>query len=392
MTSHEARVDGVLVVGGGYAGVHAAQAAAQGGANVTVVDPTGDYDFVPRLAAVAGGTAPVDDAQAPLAELVDEVRLGSAVGIADGSVLLDDGVRLAADAVIITAGAVPTTPPIDGIDLAWPLRTSADAFALRHVIDDAESLVVVGGGATGVQLAGAAADRPSELTVHLVESDETLLAQMGGLGAHARRILEDRGVIVHVGTAVERIDESGVDLDSGERLDGAVAWAAGFTARADDLGVETHDDGRILVDEDLRIVGMQRTFAAGDIAMHVDADGSPLPASAQIAVQAGRHAGENARRLVNGEELKPGRFGHRGWVLDLGGWRGVAQVGPLAIESSPLDRLAPLLHFAIDLKHLGEIGGLAAIAAFRPGAPRTMARRDPDEALDVLDTASTNRR
>lgn len=370
-------VAGVLIVGGGYAGVHAAHAARRHGATVTVLDPTGDYDFVPRLAAVAGGTSRPGDARAPLTGLVDAVLTGTATAVGDGRIQLDDGSAVTADAIVVTAGATPAMPPIDGIEHARPLRTSSDAFELRAAIDAAESLVVVGGGATGAQLAGAAADRHRNLSVYVIESEPTLLPGMGGgLGDHARRILEARGVDVRLEATVARIDQDGVELESGERIDGLVAWAAGFSARADDLGVDVHDDGRILVDDQLRIMGMERTFAAGDVALHLDSDRQPLAMSAQTAVQAGSQAGANAARLLAGSELEPSRISHRGWVLDLGGSRGVAQIGPLTISSSPFDRLAPLLHTAVDLKHLSEIGGIGAIRSYRPGAHQPASVRD----------------
>jgi NADH dehydrogenase FAD-containing subunit len=132
---------------------------------------------------------------------------------------------------------------------------------------------------------------------------------------------------------------------------------------------------------------MERTFAAGDVAAHRDGDGGELSMSAQIAVQAGRQAGANAARLVDGAPLEAVRLSHRGWVLDLGAGHGVAQLGPLSLGAAPFDRLAPLLHTAIDLKHLQEIGGLAAMLAFRPGAPRRVASDDPADVLDQLDVA-----
>ncbi|MEM1333021.1 MAG: FAD-dependent oxidoreductase [Actinomycetota bacterium] len=360
-------IEGVLVVGGGYAGVHAAQAASRAGASVAVLDPTGTYDFVPRLAAVAGGTAPASDASIPLQELVDRVELGSAVRVADGVVETDDGVVYRADAVIVTAGAVSIIPDVPGIERALPLRTAADALALREAIADASSVVVVGGGATGAQLAGAVAAR-HDASVTMVEAGPSLLAGMGDLGGHAATVLRDAGVEVLLETSVERLDDTGVVVDSGEQIDGLVVWAAGYDARADSLGIDVHDDGRILLDDHLRVAGFERTFAAGDIALHLDADGRPLPMSAQVAVQAGTQAGQNAARSLAGEPLRSSSLAQRGWVLDLGGWRGVAEIGPISISMAPIDRIAPLLHAAIDVKHLFEIGGLRAIAAHWPGA------------------------
>lgn len=367
-------LDGVLVVGGGYAGVHAAVAAGGGDVPVTVLDPVGTCDFVTRLAAVAGGTAPLRDAAAPLDALVGDVRIGCVASVADGAVELDDGTRLTADAVVVTAGAVPLTPDIPGLERALTLRSSADALDIRSSLDSTERLVVVGGGATGVQLAGAAAAANPTLGVTLVEMTDRLLASMDPpIGRNAARLLEERGVELLLEREVAEVDAAGVVLDDGHRVDGVVVWAAGFDARADELGLDVHEDGRILVTDELLVAGCERTFAAGDVARHLDGDGAPLPMAAQVAVQAGEHAGRNAARLVRGEPLRPAKLTHRGWVLDLGGGRGLAQVGPVHLAGPVLDRIPPLLHLFIDLKNLADVGGLRAVATHRPGAGGSLA-------------------
>lgn len=353
--------DGVLVVGGGYAGLHAVRAAERHGVPVTIVDRSGRHDFVTRLAAVAGGTAAAEDAARPLGEFVDEVVTGRVIAVDDGAVELDDGRRITADAVVVTVGAEPSRPPIDGIEHAAPLRTATDALRLRRRIEQTGSVVIVGGGASGVQLAGAVAHAHPEVDVHLVEATPSLLAGLGpGLGAGAERILTGRGVHLHLGHPVEHITPDGVELDD-RRIDGFVVWAGGFRADAAALGVPTTSDGRISVGPDLRIAGMGRTFAAGDVAGHLGGDGRLLPMSAQIAVRAGTAAGRNAARLVLGDEPERVALRQLGWVLDLGGRRGLAQLGPIPLAGPVADLIPPLLHDAIDLKNLVDIGGLAAL-------------------------------
>ena len=359
-------IDGVLIVGGGYAGVHAAAAVRRAGHPVTMLDPTGRHTFVTRLAAVAGGTAPPEDAAAPLAEFGADVIVGSMVNATDGTVTLDDGRTLVADAVVITAGAVPISPPIDGLDHSFALRTEADALALRDAIANTDALVVIGGGATGVQLAGAAAHTWPELTITLVDGADALLGGMGAATSRdAARILRQRGVELVLGEQVDSIDASGVHVD-GRDIAGLAVWAAGFSARADHFDIPCDEAGRILTDDDLRVSGWTRTFAAGDIALHLDGGGDELPMSAQIAVQAGDTAGANAARLIDGDEPKSAQLSHRGWVLDLGGRRGLAEVGPFTLTAPGLDLVPPLLHWAIDLKHLIETRGVAGLAD-RPG-------------------------
>ncbi|MEP1126386.1 MAG: FAD-dependent oxidoreductase [Ilumatobacter sp.] len=363
----ERAVDGVLIVGGGYAGVHTARSVRRAGRRSSIVDPSGRHDFVTRLAAVAGGTAPMTDSSAGLEEFADDVILGSVTAVRDGEVDLDDGTTLTADAIVVTAGAVPLKPPIPGIEHARPLRTEDDALNLRSAIEDHDAIVIVGGGATGVQLAGAIGAAHPAKTVTVVDGSDRLLVGMGdATGRDAERILRDRRVRLRLGDDVDEILPDGVSV-AGEELVGLPIWAAGFTARADEFGLPTDDDGRVVVDRYLRVDGWTKTFAAGDIARHVTADGTELAMSAQIAVQAGEVAGRNAVRLLRGDRLDEARLAHRGWVLDLGGHRGLAEIGPVTLTAPFFDLLAPALHWAIDMKHLVETRGLAGLTD-RPGA------------------------
>ena len=370
-------VEGVLVVGGGYAGLHAATAVRRSGVPVTVVDRTGRHDFVTRLAAVAGGTAPVEDASRPLRSFVDSVVVGSVVEIADGSITIADGRTITADAVVVTAGSAPSRPPVDGIEFAHDLRSAEDAVALRRSVTSASSMVIVGGGATGIQLAGAAAVAHPSLTIHLVEATSRLLAGMpGAFSSGARRILEGRDVQFHLGSTVERITRRGAVVD-GTLLEGLVVWAGGFSALAQPYGLPTSEDGRILVDETLCVLGSERTFAAGDIAAHCNSAGDPLPMSAQIAVSAGTGAGYNAVRAMRGEPVGAVDLRQVGWVLDLGGRRGLAQIGPFNLTSWGADLIPPLLHDAIDLKDLVEVGGVHALQYASASARSLLACRLP---------------
>ncbi len=352
---------GVLIIGGGYAGLHAAAAVRQAGVPVTLVDRTGRHDFVTRLAAVAGGTAPVEDASQPLRSFVNHVIVGSVVEISDRSVTIADGRTMTADALVVTAGSAPSRPPVDGIEFAHDLRSAEDAVALRTSIAHASSVVIVGGGATGVQLAGAVAIAHPLMAIHLVEQSSRLLGGMPeAFGSGASRVLASRGVQIHLGSNVQQVTEHGAVVD-GTLLEGLVVWAGGFSAGAQRYSMPTAEDGRILVDANLRVDGSEHTFAAGDIAAHYDANGDPLPMSAQIAVRAGTAAGRNAVRAIESEPLEPVDLRQVGWVLDLGGRRGLAQVGPINLTLTVADLIPPFLHDAIDLKGLVEVGGVRAL-------------------------------
>jgi NADH:ubiquinone reductase (H+-translocating) len=232
----------------------------------------------------------------------------------------------------------------------------------------ASQLVVVGGGATGVQLAAEVAAANPELPVRLVEASGRMLpAEPKVLGRSMRRLLDDAGVELHLGVPVAAIDGQGADLADGQRLDGLVVWAGGWEADASSLfpGAETAD-GRVVVGRDLTVPGYDRVLAAGDIAAHQDLLGRPLAMSAQIAVQAGAAAGASAVALAHGERPKWARLFELGRVVDLG-HRGVGRIGPIPLGWGPTARLVPLMHLAIDLRHLAQLGGPLAALAHAPG-------------------------
>ncbi|MEM9042436.1 MAG: FAD-dependent oxidoreductase [Actinomycetota bacterium] len=350
----------IVVVGGGYAGVHADREIRRRRAHSVVVDTTGDHDFVTRLAAVAGGTAPVDDASVPLADLGAEVVVGTVTDVADDAVTLADGSTVEAAAVIVTTGASPARPPIDGIDSAAVLRTAQDALALRVDLADRDQVVVIGAGATGVQLAAALSAARSDVAVTIVEAGERLLPAMSPrISSNAARILRSRGVELVLSTSVDSIDDEGVDAGR-SRLSGRPVWAGGDRPRGT-FGLPGDDDGAIRVGSDLAVAERSAVFAAGDVVRHVDAAGTPLPPSAQVATQAGAVAGANAARLVSGRPTRPADLAHQGWVLDLGGRRGVADLVGIPLADPIADLIPPFLHTAIDTKHLLEVGGIEQV-------------------------------
>jgi NADH:ubiquinone reductase (H+-translocating) len=366
------RLPRIVVIGGGYAGSHAAVAARRAGGQVTIVDQDGLHGFLPRLAGVAAGRLRAGDARTPLGELLGvQVRQGSAVRLdVDGRrVELADGADMAYDGLVVTVGSRTAGSPVPGADEhAWALHTPDDALALRVGLRGAPRLVVVGGGATGVQLAAEVATAHPDMSVRLVEAGARLLpAEPRILGSSMRRLLDDVGVEVHLGVHVSAIDAEGVDLADGQRLDGLVVWAGGWEADAGALlpGAETHD-GRVVVGRDLTVPGYDRVLAAGDIAAHRDVLGRSLPMSAQIAVQAGAAAGAAAVAVAEGSRPRRARLLELGRVVDLGE-RGVGRLGPVPLGWGPTARLVPFLHLAIDLRHLAQLGGPLAALAHAPG-------------------------
>lgn len=365
----------VVIIGAGYAGSHAAVAASrEDDVEVVVVDHDGRHGFLPRMAGVAAGRLRVSDAHAPLLELVDadvSVVHGRAVRIDDdaGTVTLDDATVLRADAVVVTTGSGSPAGSVEGSERhAATLHTPGDALALRRRLARTDRLVIVGAGATGVQLAAEVAAARPGIEVHLLEvAGRVLPAEPRRLGEDAARALRRVGVHLHLGTEVARVDRRGVRLGDGRRVDGTVVWAGGWRADATALlPGAPNQDGRVIVTSDLRVSGLRRILAAGDIAAHRDVLGRLLPMSAQIASQAGATAGRNAAALATGHPTRPARLLELGRLIDLGD-RGVGRLGPLPIGWGPTDRLVPLFHLAVDLRHLWQLGGVTVALAHTPG-------------------------
>ncbi len=362
--------------------MHAASALASPAITVTIAEPSGHHPFLTRLAAVAGGTQPRSDAAAALSDLLPTagIERAAVVGVHEAEdtvrVELADGRSIDADAVIVASGAEAMRPAIRGFDHALTLRSPADAFEIGDQLESTDHLIVVGGGATGCQLAGAAAHHRPELRVTIIEATGRLLGGFPpALGHRTATILDQRSVAVRLDSRVAEITGDGVLLEATfggaepRSLAGTVVFAGGFEAQGSNFG-ETRD-GRLVIDAAGRLAGCGRVFAAGDIAAHTDRRGALRPMSAQIAAQAGRGVGRNVRRFLAGADPEPFGLTDLGWVVDLGGGRGVAEVLGVPLADPFTDRLVPLLHTAIDYRNLWQIGGFTAMRRFGPGLATT---------------------
>jgi NADH dehydrogenase len=248
-----------------------------------------------------------------------------------------------------------TTLPLKDLDDAVTLRSnfllSFEQAALEADLAERRRLmtvVVVGGGPTGVELAGAIAelrrhvlprdfpslDLENESRVVLVEATDALLPGFPpSLQRSAARQLESLGVDVLLGSPVESSDARGVSLKSGTRLDAATAvWVAGVRASplGQLLGVEPGRNGRIPVTPALQHPSRPDVFVVGDQA-EVQQDGRPLPMMAPVAIQQGRAAAANIERLQRGEPPLPFRYRDRGVMATIGRQRAVAYVKPLRL-------------------------------------------------------------
>jgi NADH:ubiquinone reductase (H+-translocating) len=356
----------VVVVGAGFGGLNAAKRLEQEAVDVTVIDQHNYHQFQPLLYQVAtAGLNAADVAYAVRGLFRRQKRVffkkATVVGVDwDGrDVLLEHGHTVPFDYLVIAAGSSTNYFGIPGAEeFAFPLYGLEDAITLRNhllglfeaadavpgLVDDGIlNFVVVGGGPTGVEVAGALAELVTmvleqdfhDLDVHrsriiLVEQAPELLGAFGPRSRrYARRELEAKGVEVRTGVAVRSLTAEQVELDTGEVLPTrCLVWAAGVRANplADELGMPTGRGGRVRVEPDLSLPGQPNAFLIGDMADMATADGRPLPQLAQVAMQGGRHVSEQILRTIDRRPRVPFRYLDKGAMATIGRRAAVAEL------------------------------------------------------------------
>lgn len=383
----------VVIVGGGFVGLNAARGLAGANCDVTLVDRRNHHLFQPLLYQVAtGGLSPADIA-APLRGVLSRaanVRVVQAlvrdVDVTARQVVLDDG-RLDYDTLIVATGAHHDYFGNDGWSAYAPgLKTVDDATAIRNrllgafecaeraVGDDERrallSFVIVGGGATGVELAGAVAELarhtlrrdfrsfdPSRARVLLVEAGERLLpGYPERLSERAAAALRRLGVEVTLDTKVTGVDADGATLNAAggdRRVEAAtVLWAAGV--RADALGralaratgLSTDRSGRLPVGDDLALDGHPEIFVAGDLARCAPGGNEPLPGIAAVAQQQGRYLARTIRARLAGRTPPPFRYRDRGQLAVIGRASAVADLPGIRLSGYPAWLVWVFVHIA----------------------------------------------
>ena len=356
----------VVIVGGGFAGVSAARQLANRPVRVTIVDRHNFHTFLPLLYQVAtAGLEPADVAY-PIRTIfghADNIRFrhGTVADLdrARHRVVLDDGSELAYDHVIVTTGATASYFDIPGAARhALPLYSLADARRLRNrlllALEEADvaaerssvalNFVVVGGGPTGVETAGAQSELigivirrdglhldPSSVRVVLVDLAPRLLTAFPESAArYAKRELESMGVEVEFGRSVVEVGPRSIRFADGESwAAAAVVWAAGVTAAgtlAGRLEGPRGPGGRAVVGGDLRVEGDEGVWAAGDAAAIPDGSGGYLPQLAPVAIQSGRHAARQVLAVLEGRASEPLRYRDKGIMATIGRRAAVAKL------------------------------------------------------------------
>jgi len=364
----------IVIIGCGFGGLFAAQALKRAPVDVIVIDRTNHHLFQPLLYQVATAGLAAPAIAAPIRYVLARqknttVLMADVVGIDKHArtVQLDDGQRFAYDHLIVASGATHSYFGHPEWQAHAPgLKTLEDAFDIRRrvlvafeqaerVRDDAArrawlTFVVIGAGATGVEMAGMLAEiarhtlsgefrrfESRNARVILLEGGPRVLpAFPDDLSERARRQLEKLGVTVWLDSRVTAIDERGVEI-GGTRIDArTVIWAAGVAAsplgRA--LDVPLDRAGRVIVNPDLSIHEHPEVFVIGDLAA-VTIDGKEVPGVSPAAKQMGRHAAENIMRRLRGEATRPFRYRDYGTLATIGRKAAVAMLGPLKLSGYP---------------------------------------------------------
>jgi NADH dehydrogenase len=365
----------VVIVGGGFAGLNAAKRLARRPVELTVIDRENYHLFQPLLYQVATGALSPGDIAQPIRHVLGgrpnvrviqgEVR---SVDLSGRLVELTDGTAVEYDRLVLATGARHGYFGHGEWESYAPgLKTIDDALEVRRRIltafEEAErtsdparrerllTFVVVGGGPTGVELAGAIAEiarhtlaqefrsiDTRQTRVVLCEGGPVLLsAYPPRLSAYAERALRRMGVEVLTNARVVDVGPDGVKLEHGTISSGTVLWAAGADASplGRTLGVPVNASGRVPVEPDLSLAGHPEVSVIGDLAFVADANGRPLTAVAPVAIQQGRAVAENIWRSILGRPPRAFRYRDRGVTATIGRAAAVGRIGPFHIVGSP---------------------------------------------------------
>jgi NADH dehydrogenase len=367
----------VVIVGAGFGGLAVARGLAKLPVEVTLLERQNYTTFQPLLYQVATAGLNAADVAHPVRGLFHRqrnlhVRRGDVTGIDwDARVVcLADQRVVAFDHLVLAVGSVAAYFGVPGAaEHATPLYTLGDAVQVRnHVIERFEAadadpalidkgelnFVVVGGGPTGVEMAGALAelfsvvfrrDYPTisvgRARVVLVEARDTLLAPFSARSQRAALdTLRARQVEVRLDEIVDEVTPDFVRFASGEVLPTrTVVWAAGVRAHplAEALGLPTTATGRVAVGPDLQVDGREGVWAVGDVAAPLDHRGNgPLPQLAPVAMQSGAHVARQIGRLLEGKSTQPFRFRDKGTMATIGRRSAVAELpGRIRLRGTP---------------------------------------------------------
>jgi NADH dehydrogenase len=390
----------VVIIGGGFGGLYAARALGKAPVQVMLLDRRNFHLFQPLLYQVATGALSPANIASPLRAVLKNQRntqvfLGEVVGfdLPQRQVILEDGSRLGYDSLLVAAGARHHYFGHPEWEVHAPgLKTIEDATNIRRRIllsfEEAErtedvtrreelmTFLVVGGGPTGVELAGAVGEiaqhtlrnnfrhiKPANSRIFLVEAQDRILGPYPPkLSARASRSLEKLGVQVLLGTVVREVHPDRVILATGDTQSEVrthtILWAAGVAASplsqllAQATGAKLDRAGRLLVQKDLTLPGHPEVFAIGDMIHYQDPTGKPLPGVAQVAMQQGRYVASVIQRRLRGEPPLAFHYRDRGSMATIGRAAAVADLGWIYLSGY----LAWLIWLFVHILYLIQFG------------------------------------
>jgi NADH dehydrogenase len=365
----------VVIVGGGFGGLSAAQHLNSNLVEVTLIDRRNYHLFQPLVYQVATGSLSPGEIAFPLRSVLSRqkntrVWLGTVVDVDPDSkrVLLDDGTFVPYDSLIVATGSQTSyfgrnewqewAPGLKSIEEATTIRHKIlYAFEVAERISDPKqrrawlTFVIVGAGPTGVELSGSIAEiarqtlkndfrsiNPEEAQIILLDgAPRVLMTFPEDLSQKASRSLAKLGVQVRCGSMVKHVDEEGLTIEADKRTDSiaakTVVWAGGIAASplgkilASRTHIETDKGGRVKVNPDLTIPNYPDIYVIGDLASAMDREGKLLPGLAQVAMQGGAYAAKGILRKVKGQsELPPFRYFDKGSLAVIGRAAAVADV------------------------------------------------------------------
>lgn len=364
----------VVIIGGGFGGLYAAKRLKDAPVEVTLIDRRNHHLFQPLLYQVATGELSPADIASPLRRLLKHQRnarvlLAEVTGfdVANKQVILRNG-TVDYDTLIVAAGSgnhyfgndhwQQWAPSLKTVEDATEIRRRIiAAFEAAEVASDPDivsswlTFVIVGGGPTGVEMAGALAEiaretlkhefrniDPSDARIVLIQSqDRVLPTYPPDLSEKAMLLLVKRGVEVMTNARVSAVGPQEVTISYGEQVESVAArtvlWTAGVKASplgqalADATGVALDRGGRVLVDPDLTVSGHPEIFVIGDLANYAHQGDKPLPGVAQVAIQQGQYVGNLIRRRQHGQSTPVFRYRDKGNIAVIARGAAVAEVG-----------------------------------------------------------------
>src|SRR5687768_15100614 len=362
----------VIIVGAGFGGLWAAKALANKPVDVTLIDRKNHHVFQPLLYQVATAVLSPGEIAQPIRRILHfakniEVILGEVIGFDAnaGTVRLEDGTDIGFDYLIVAAGARHAYFGHDDWEVSAPgLKTIEDAVEIRRRVllafelaerqaylrgeHDPLDFVVVGGGPTGVELAGAIADIARQALakdfkaidtrkarVILFEGSDRVLGTFArDLSESAKKQLESLGVEVRLNSFVTDIAPGKVKVGEEWIRCDVVVWATGVAASpiGKMLGVETDKAGRVFVEPDLSIPGHKNIFVIGDMASLKQENGDPVPGVSPAAMQMGTLTAKNILAEIKGKERKNFRYVDKGTMATIGRSKAIAQVAGMKFK------------------------------------------------------------